>query len=536
MATAGVAYQNAPPIPPLPQQDINNPYKWSASQSNARASLPLHVTTSLASPNQTPSPSYDPLHNPYMWKPASPGIIDKPSRKIDLNLELPKIQQAIKQNPLPSFQHFNKELNRNKPLSDIRKSMVNNKYLSDVKLIVGESVFFAHKTILITASSLFHEHFHVKGETELKIDSIDPETFHKVIAYCYTDKIQVTEADVLELLLAANILQVRQITNVCYGFISNVMNPESIFIIFEKALELGNELFQKKCLEFIGKNEEKCFTSKGFYAISLPSLMKILDVCKYPREKSSEIVEKWTNGAMGLLDEPVLVPPTNEKPTGAVKNPEKKNKQVKSQPDNNQQAKNQAENIEQQKKAPKPKKQQQKPLIPDLMSLPIPNSLIPPMMMPAMQFQNQQQPFMPPPFMNPNFANFRYKFEPDRPFASPQRKKSEPLICIDDDDRDSIISKDDEPDSKVKVGVVGPRQKMTTEFSRLDFFVKRSMLIHEIVFSENLAVTSTEVRVTISVFEQNKWNNIHSRQIINKPGKLGKFLNSMKFYKIFHQE
>jgi BTB/POZ domain len=460
-----------PPIPPLPQ---SNPYKWSCPEVRG-SSKPLEVKikprSNSSTPKQTPSPGYESSNNPYVW-------VKKPTRKtIDLDLELPKIKQAIKDNNVPSFQHFNKELNKNKPLSEVRKAMVNTNYLSDITFIVGDKVIPGHKMIIITASFLFYDHFHVKGETEMKVDGIDTKTFEKVLNYCYTDKIQVTESDVLELLLASSKLQVRQITNVCHGFVSNMMNTDSIFMIFDKALEIGNEVFQKKCIDFINNNEVKCFSSKGFFAVSLPSLVKMLEVCKYPREKISNIVEKWTNGSMGMFEDTSSAQPTpvDVKLTGAVKKPHSEKK--------------------------KPKKQQQKPkpLIPDLMSLSIPHQ---PMMSPFS--------FPPPPLLNHSPSMYTQQFNPN-PMAQ--------LVTIDDDgDQRSIISKDDET---VKVNVIGSRHQWATEFSRLDFVCKRSMLIHEIGFSEDLSQKCKELRVTVCAFDQNKRSDIHNR-IINNTSKKGK--------------
>ena len=468
---------------------------------------------------------------------------------IDLDKELPGIIERIKTNPLPNFQNLNKQLTKNKPLSDVRKLMVNDKYLSDVKFITDSGIFFGHKMILITASFLFYEAFEVKGQDELVIKSIDSETFEMLIAYCYTEKLKVTEDNVLELLLGANKLQIRQATNVCHGFISNLMNESSIFAIFEKALELKYEPFQKKCLEFINKNEDKCFVSNGFFAISLPSLMKILEVCKYQREKVEEIVEKWTNGTMGGASVVASVPVTDTKPKDV---PKPKPKGKDSRPKKNNPNKRQP-NMNQ---------------VLDLMSLPVPNMntgppLIPPfqhapMNLPAFNFLppqfNQRPPMfsMPPnmPMFNqpPQRHQFRqphpnqqaYPFEPQRPFAgrdkSKQRRssvKNEPLISIDDDDdNESIISKDDELDVKIKISVLGPRQQLPTEFARLDFICKRSMLIHDIYFSENLAAKSREVKVTISVFEGNKRSDIHNRTI--NTGKAGNLSCEKTFCSIFY--
>lgn len=527
---AGVPFKAPPPIPTLPKKE--NPYKWTADQAQ-QASQPLEVKTKFAnnprpSPQQTPSPNYDASHNPYVWKNPQPSPTGVPNRRIiDLNLELPRINQEIKENQLPNFQHFNKELSKNKSLTVVRKSMVDNKYLSDVKFIVGGSVVYGHKMFLITASFLFFEHFHVKGETEMMVAGIDHDTFIKVITYCYTNEMKVTEDDVLQMVLAADKLQVRQITNICHGFISKMMSPDSIFIIFEKALELDNELFQKKCIEFINKNEAECFSSKGFLGISLPSLLKILEACNYPREKSGEIIDKWNIGSHDMS--PVQSPSTNvNQPDakikisgGNIKAPGGKAKSsgtpganakptgaVKKQP--NQKKQKQAQNQQQQAQ-----NQQMRNQIPSLMSLPFLPPTGPPMMSPF--------PY-PPPHIGPQ--SFPYMFEAIRPFAN---NTVQPLICLDDDDddRESIISKDDDNISKVKIGVLGKRYQCATEFSRLDFMCKRSLLIHEVWFSEDMAKKCKEVKFTISVFENDKRNDIHNRVITNnKPGKLLSVLKS----------
>lgn len=434
---------------------------------------------------------------------------------------------SMKENKLPSFQQLNKELSKNKPLADARKSLVNNKYMSDVQFIFNDSTFYAHKMFLITASFLFYEHFHVKGETEMKIEGIEIETFEKVISYCYTDKIVPTEDNVLNLLKAADKLQVRQISNVGHGFISSAMSPDKIFVIFEKAIELESDLFKKKCLDFIAKNEEKCFASKGFYAISLPSLMKILDICKYSSEKNSEIIEKWTSGAMGLFDAKVKPPaaapppqprpvkpqnaapppqarpmPSNQKQTGAV---HKANPPPKPAAQNQQKKKQQKQPIKQQVPGP----------IPDLMSLPIPNIHSGPPMVSPFSF--------PPPL----FAQPPFKIEPIRPFANPQFQNVPVAQLInfdDDDDNDSIISKDDET-VKIKITVNGKQHQMNTEYSRLDFVCRRSFLLHEIWFSENLAANSKNIHITITVFEQGRRSDVHNRTITNNKGEKDQQMN-----------
>lgn len=527
---AGTPYQKPPPIPPRPTSSQgDDPYKWSAEKFQTQQQSALKVETKLQSKEpskKTPSPNYDSNHNPYVWtnqeQPQQPSKQSSPevSLVIDLNKELPSLNKKMKENTLPSFQQLHSKLKKNTSVGDIRKTMVGDKYLSDVKFIVDGSVFHAHKMIMVTASFYFYDHFHLKGESELLVANIDQETFRKIMNYCYTDKLEVTEADVLELLLAANQLQVRQVTNVCHGFISNIMSADSIFTIYEKALELNNDVFKKKCQDFIDKNEQKCFSSKGFFAMSLPSLLKILEACQYPQEKVSELVEKYTNGSMVVPVPSSDVPPNIAvakqeaaavKPKGVAGGAVKKQAQGK---------KNQ------------PKQKPKKTNIPPLMSVPTMGQRRnsgPPPVVPFPYAPPGPPPFMQQPPMAPGILPFPYMYNSVRPFAGPPPftqnnqpynvvpPRVENLINFDDDDNESIISKDDE--EKVKVNVCGPRQQLVTEFSRLDFVCKRSMMIHEIWFSENLAPKCKEVKVTITVLDGTNRSDIHRRTIPNnKPG------------------
>lgn len=466
-------------------------------------------------------------------------------KTIDLGKDMPKILEQMKSNKLPSYQHLKQQLCKNKPIKDVRSSMVNNKYLSDVKFIINGSPFYAHKMALITSSFLFYDHFHAKGNTELQVEFIDIETFELLIKYCYSEQLKVTEDNVLGLLKGANQLQIRQVTNVCHGFITNLMNADSIFVIFEKALEINYDIFQKKCIDFIQNNEGKCFASKGFFAISLPSLMKVLEACKYSREKENEIVEKWTNGGMGASEAEVEKPPvtqpapaTPKKATGSVPKAQKKKQQPPAQ-----------------KIPPCPvnyNPTQPPPLIPDLMSLPVPdpNTGLPfpspysyePAFMPSFPGQqfpqgipiNPQRPFAEPGQFSPGPQGYNapnFGLIPPNPLSAPRPQQAAPkmkkpkakpnpqvgnLIVVDDGDDDSESVNGF---AGTKIDVLGVRHKHTTEFSRLDFVCTRSMMIHEIIFSENLAAKCKEINVTISTLEHGKPKNIHGRNVGVNSGK-----------------
>lgn len=279
---------NAPPIPPFPKRNLDNLLQEPSTSSIYKLPEPLLPL------KKEEASGFQLINKP---KPTT-----KPPTYHEITLNwntyLPMLKASIRDVKDPKFLQFHKELNKTKPLSDIRLSLINNQHLSDVKLIVGDKkeVVYGHKLFLITSSSLFLTHFEYNTEVELIIENVATPVLLEVLTYCYTSQVKITEQNVLDLLNAANNLKVRQLSNICHSFISNQFNEDSIFIIFEKALEQKNEMFEKKCIAFMLNNEEKCFSSKGFFKIGFSSLLDIIGRCKFSNEKNEELIKKWNYG------------------------------------------------------------------------------------------------------------------------------------------------------------------------------------------------------------------------------------------------
>lgn len=428
--------------------------------------------------------------NVYVWnKPIGKSkAIPLKERVIVFEAKLPSANAAIKSNKNENFVNLNKDLNKNKPLVDVRKSMVNNQYLSDVRFKINGKIYYGHKMFLITSSSMFHHVFVDLKINEMIIEEVDEENFLKILNYCYTGQLKITEDDVLQVLFASIKLDVRQATNICHGFISSKINPVSVFKIFEKAIELNNDMFKKRCLDFIQKNEEKCLNSSGFYEIALATLQTILEFCNFPREKCSELIQKWMNGDGAVSDVPAAkVLPDNKNPSDSDANPPNSGTKKKVITSNQRQKPKIKQQPQPQTKPPPP----QFSLIPNLMDFDFPQPSI---------FGN--------PFENKTFSSS----------ASNLLEGKLHELDLDDD----VVCKDDDNPGKTTVHIKGSITSKKTEFARIDFVCKRSCLLHEFWFNTNLfAIDGKEIRVTISTFENDKRTDIHNRIIKNdKPGKL----------------
>ncbi len=254
----------------------------------------------------TPIPEMMPNHPPPIPQTA-PKPTPRKSPEISAKSILNFDQLMKNKNPSkdPKFAEMASHLTKTKfkPLGERRRKLVNNEYLSDIKFVINNEKIYGHKLFIVTSSARFYEHFCIKGNEEMKIEEeIDKNVFLELIAYCYTGQLKINEENVLELLLASKVLKIQQITNLCSGFIDKKINPDTIFVIFEKAIQNNDKTFEKKCLDFITKNEEKCFESNGFFNISLTSLMMILNACQFTTEKSDQLIAKWTTGG-GKIEE-----------------------------------------------------------------------------------------------------------------------------------------------------------------------------------------------------------------------------------------
>jgi hypothetical protein len=390
-----------------------------------------------------------PEYNPYVSRTSPKGE----SKTIDFNEALPGIKKRIAAHTNEKFITLNKSLNKNQPLGESRKLMVNNPYLADVKVVLGGREYFGHKAFLATSSLLFHRAFAVANELKID-DSINEDVLLMLLVYCYSSALKLTQENVLDVLKAADKLEIKQASNICHGFISNLINFDSVFTIFEKAIEHQSELFQKKCMDFITAHEAKCFSSRGFYNIQISTLTAILGSCKFSNAKNGELIEKWNHGALNAaLAEPGA---TGTKPKPRINNYS-----------NNKQ-----------------------PKIPSLIDMVIPTPPLPE-----------------GPTVGENLINF--DDEDDR--CS--------VVTYDDNDDDAksdiVCVDDDRERSQFIVAIRGNRKTMETGFSRIDLVTKRSILLHCIWFNENLFVNEKEVRVTVSVFENNKRSDIHTRVVKN---------------------
>ncbi|XP_076816677.1 uncharacterized protein LOC143462406 isoform X2 [Clavelina lepadiformis] len=195
-------------------------------------------------------------------------------------------------------------------LADLNNDRFDRDSYCDVTLIVENKLFAAHRCILGKLSNFFHRMF--KSEMREKYDSvvhvelITADIMHEILAFVYTASIELNENNAMDILAAADYLQMDELKNLCANFLSGSMNSGNCLTsglcgqiyncksLLECADTIGAQHFEeivkedefkeldfKTVLSFLQTRDQKAFGAKTVYEASI-------DWVKYDTENRKE--------------------------------------------------------------------------------------------------------------------------------------------------------------------------------------------------------------------------------------------------------
>ncbi|XP_016658264.1 ring canal kelch homolog isoform X1 [Acyrthosiphon pisum] len=188
-------------------------------------------------------------------------------------------------------------------LQSLRKDTV----LCDIQLKTDDdTIVFAHKVVLVSASSYFHKIFTNLDECNknlVNITELDSTVLQLLINYIYTGEILVTKKNVKGLLAAANHLQLGYVKNVCAEFLQSQMDPSNCLSIkafanLHDCMELlssSEEYIKKQFLEVVKYDE--------FLSLSSVEVIKLISCSEIVvpiEEKVYECVINWVKHELGF--------------------------------------------------------------------------------------------------------------------------------------------------------------------------------------------------------------------------------------------
>ncbi len=155
----------------------------------------------------------------------------------------------------------------------------NNELLSDVKFVVrvstGESesikkVIPAHKFVLAISSPVFFAMFY--GEMAETTDSIelpdcDYESLLELFRFLYSDKVNLSGSNVMQVLYLANKYMVPSLAGKCTEYLRDNLKASNVFCILSHAQKFEDKDLEDRCWEVIEKQTEEAVTSDEFVTL-----------------------------------------------------------------------------------------------------------------------------------------------------------------------------------------------------------------------------------------------------------------------------
>eukprot|EP00794_Sanderia_malayensis_P008164 gene8165-9037_t len=177
-----------------------------------------------------------------------------------------------------TFRESDHPLSLAKELNDLRK----NGRFCDVKIIVGSKSFKAHRCVLSSGCSYFRTMFssglRESEKDEIEIFEIDDEIFDMLLTFIYTGSVIVDMEKIQHLFVAANMLQLSSLKNVCSSYLQNKIDTSNCIGLYKFAEAYDCEELHKRTKLFLATNFIEIFQidNEEFLELDCKTLSQIL--------------------------------------------------------------------------------------------------------------------------------------------------------------------------------------------------------------------------------------------------------------------
>ena len=159
--------------------------------------------------------------------------------------------------------------------------MVGNERYSDVTIIIDGRAVFAHKFILSRSKyfeAMFSGQMIESSSRQIAISNISYKVFWEVLKYLYTDYIEWTVENPLELLQAADLLCLDRLKKICEQNILASIDIENAATIYQASDVHNTTSLKDASMEFILANFDKVSKSTSFKEMARANVELVLEI------------------------------------------------------------------------------------------------------------------------------------------------------------------------------------------------------------------------------------------------------------------
>ena len=192
----------------------------------------------------------------------------------------------------PPILHFKK---------NIRQYAADNRHepcFNDVILRAGKTKIKANSLILANnslylESALKSQEITKKEKTSKNfiLKEIVENTIEAIVNFFYTDRIEINDQNVMDLLASSEYLQVDEINQQCFRFLESTLNFENVFFIADAAKGFRNDVLYDKTCIFFSENLDHVAQTKDFQKLSRKDLINWLSMCDKKGTDEKSIIQ-----------------------------------------------------------------------------------------------------------------------------------------------------------------------------------------------------------------------------------------------------
>ena len=173
----------------------------------------------------------------------------------------------------------------------------------DVTLLVGDRRFPAQRFVLAAFSDYFramfqHDLREARDHDQIRLNDLDAESVEKILDFCYSSQIEVSQTNVESLLATARFLQVDEVKDYCCEFlelhtdVGNCLDVRQLARAFDcvQLVDASTQFIQYHFLDVVG--------TEAFLQLPVEELSDIVSLSKLRVESEKEVLEavmRWTH-------------------------------------------------------------------------------------------------------------------------------------------------------------------------------------------------------------------------------------------------